>query len=338
MNEFSSRLLENRSGIRKQCSHTQAPGFPLLPGDFEGAAGARGSGQGRSALDWQAAKIEGVTPPIRLIAIDIDGTLLDPQMRVSAANLRALRRAREAGVEIVLVTGRRHAFALPIAQALGFDLWLISSNGAVTRSTGGEFFHRDLLPAGTARKLIGRMDAFRAHAVLTFDRESKGALVIERADELNAAIARWMEKNAEFIEHVVPLEEALVTDPIQMMFCGTVERMAEAQGVLAAAGMEQEITVLKTEYTARNLCIVDILNAGCSKGHAVARWARHRGYLRNQVMAIGDNYNDVEMLEFAGVPFIMGNACAELKQNGWAVTLPNDQSGVAVAVEQVLGV
>jgi Cof subfamily protein (haloacid dehalogenase superfamily) len=279
-----------------------------------------------------------VKPSVRLIAIDIDGTLLDPEMRVSRANLQALRRAREAGAEIVLVTGRRHAFALPIAQALGFDLWLISSNGAVTRSTGGEFFHRDLLPAATARKLIARMQAFRAHAVLTFDREGKGALVIERADELNAAIARWMEKNAEFIELVIPLEEALVTDPVQVMYCGTVARMAEAQAALAAAGMARQITVLKTEYPARNLCIVDILNAGCSKGHAVARWAQHRGYPRNQVMAIGDNYNDVEMLEFAGVPFIMGNACAELKQNGWAVTLPNDQSGVAVAVEQVLGV
>jgi Cof subfamily protein (haloacid dehalogenase superfamily) len=278
-----------------------------------------------------------VKPTVRLIAIDIDGTLLDPQMRISAANLRALRGAREAGVEIVLVTGRRHAFALPVAQALGFDLWMISSNGAVTRSTAGEFFHRDLLPAASARKLIAAMDRYRANAVLTFDRESKGALVIERADELNAAIARWMEKNAALIEYVVPLEGALVSDPVQLMFCGTMARMAEAQAALAAAGMEQQITVLKTEYPARNLCLVDILNAGCSKGHAVARWAQHRGYSREQVMAIGDNYNDVEMLEFAGLPFIMGNACAELKQNGWAVTLGNEESGVAVAIEQALG-
>jgi hydroxymethylpyrimidine pyrophosphatase-like HAD family hydrolase len=54
-------------------------------------------------------------------------------------------------------------------------------------------------------------------------------------------------------------------------------------------------------------------------------------------MAIGDNYNDIEMLAFAGVPFIMGNACDELREKGWAVTLPNDQNGVAAAIEQVLG-
>jgi Cof subfamily protein (haloacid dehalogenase superfamily) len=277
-----------------------------------------------------------VKPNIQLIAIDIDGTLLDPQFQVSEANLAALRRAHQAGVEVVLVTGRRHMFALPIAEALGFDLWLISSNGAVTMSTGGEHFFTDKLPAAAARRLISHMDEFRGNAVLTFDRESKGALVVERTDELHASISRWMEKNAAYIERVVPLEDALVTDPIQAMFCGTLGRMQQAQARLAAAGMANQITVLKTEYVARDLTIVDILNFGCSKGHALERWARRRGIDRNQVMAIGDNYNDVEMLEFAGVPVIMGNACAELKRHGWRETAANDQNGVAAAVEQAL--
>jgi Cof subfamily protein (haloacid dehalogenase superfamily) len=278
-----------------------------------------------------------VKPDIRLLAIDIDGTLLDHRFQITEANLAALRRAREAGVEIVLVTGRRHMFALPIAQALGFDSWLISSNGAVTKSTAGEHFFTDRLPASTARKLIGHMDEFRSSAVLTFDREDRGSLVVEQTEELHASISRWMEKNAAYISLVVPLEDALVVDPIQAMYCGTVARMAQAQARLAQAGMADEITVLKTEYLARDLTIVDVLNYGCSKGHAVERWARHRGLVRNQVMAIGDNYNDVEMLEFAGVPVIMGNACPELKQYGWMITASNEQSGVAVAVEQVLG-
>ena len=276
-------------------------------------------------------------PPIRLIAIDIDGTLLGAQLQISAANLAALRRAREAGIEIVLVTGRRHAFALPVAAMLGFDLWLISSNGAVTRSTQGELFHRDLLPAATARKLMAKMDSFRGNAVVTFDIETRGALALERSDELHASISRWLEKNAAYIEYVAPLERALVTDPVQVMFCGTLARMAEAERTLASAGMGGEITVLKTEYVARDLTIIDVLNQGCSKGHALERWARHRGLTHAQVMAIGDNYNDREMLEFAGVPVIMGNACSELKQNGWMVTLPNDQDGVAAALETVLG-
>ncbi len=274
---------------------------------------------------------------IRLLAIDIDGTLLDPQFQISEANLAALRRAHEAGVEVVLVTGRRHLFAMPIAQALGFELWLISSNGAVTKSTAGEHFWTDKLPAGTARALIARMDEFRGNAVLTFDREGRGALVLEQSDQLHASISRWMERNAAYIERVVPLENALTSDPIQMMYCGTLARMKQAEAQLAAASMADQITVLKTEYVARDLTMLDVLNHGCSKGHALERWARHRGIDRTQVMAIGDNYNDVEMLEFAGVPVIMGNACPELKQFGWTITASNDQSGVAGAVEQVLG-
>ncbi len=94
--------------------------------------------------------------------------------------------------------------------------------------------------------------------------------------------------------------------------------------------------MLRTQYDLRDLCIVDILNAGCSKGHALERWANYRGIDRSEVMAIGDNYNDIEMLTFSGHPVIMGNASDDLKQNGWTITLHNDESGVAAAIEQVL--
>ena len=116
-------------------------------------------------------------PAIRLLAVDIDGTLLDPGFQIPPANREALGRAHQAGVEVVLVTGRRHTFALPIAQQLGFDLWLISSNGALTKSTRGELFHRDLLLAATARKVCGHMRGFRAHTVITFDVEARGSQI-----------------------------------------------------------------------------------------------------------------------------------------------------------------
>ena len=276
-------------------------------------------------------------PPIRLLATDIDGTLLNPQFQISAGDLAALRRAHDAGIEIVLVTGRRHTFALPIAKQLGFDLWLISSNGAVTRSLGGERFHRDLMPAETCRRLCGAMQEFRGNTVLTFDTEGKGAIVLERLDELGESIRRWLEKNMEYIEYVVPIERALTTDPVQAMFCGTMARMSNALKALEQAGMNGLVTVLRTEYPARDLSMIDVLNAGCSKGHALERWAAYRGYGREQVMAVGDNHNDVEMLEFAGYPVIMGNACAELRDRGWTVTRGNDDCGVAAAVEVALG-
>lgn len=274
---------------------------------------------------------------IRLLATDIDGTLLNPQFSISDGDLQALRRAHAAGIEIVLVTGRRHTFAMPIARQLGFDLWLISSNGAVTRSLAGETFHRDMMPAATCRKLCGAMQEFRGHTVLTFDKETKGAIVLERLDELGESIRRWLEKNMEYIEFVVPIESALVSDPVQAMFCGTMARMREALTALDRAGMNGSVTVLRTEYPERDLSMIDVLTAGCSKGHALERWARHRGFRREQVMAVGDNHNDIEMLEFAGHPVIMGNACEELRNRGWTLTRGNDACGLAAAVELALG-
>jgi len=283
-----------------------------------------------------SVKISAVTPSIRLLALDIDGTLLNPQFQISPTDMRALRRAHSQGIEIVVVTGRRHTFALPIVEQLGFDLWVISSNGAITRSLSGETFHRDLLPAETCRELCTSMMEFRGNTVLTFDTEAKGAIVLEHMNELNSSIQRWLEKNLQYIDFVIPIEESLTSNPVQAMFCGQIARMQRAQAALAASGLD--ITVLRTEYVERDLSIVDVLNQGCSKGHALERWAKYRGIAREQVMAIGDNYNDIEMLAFAGVPFIMGNASEELRCNGWAVTLSNDQNGVAAAIEQVLGV
>jgi len=274
---------------------------------------------------------------IQLLALDIDGTLLNPQFQISEDDLLALRRAHAVGIEIVLVTGRRHTFALPIAKQLGFDLWLISSNGAVTRSLGGETFHRDLMPREICRELVGAMQDFRGNTVLTFDKETKGAIVLEHLDELNSSIRRWLEKNMPFIEFVVPIENALTNDPVQAMFCGSMERMTEALQALEGCGMDNRVTILRTEYPVRDLSMIDVLNAGCSKGHALERWAAHRGFRREQVMAIGDNHNDVEMLEFAGHPVIMGNACEELRGRGWNVTLGNDQCGVAAALAEVVG-
>jgi len=92
--------------------------------------------------------------------------------------------------------------------------------------------------------------------------------------------------------------------------------------------------VAVTEYENRDFSFVDVLAAGCTKGATLAEWARRQGYARNEVMALGDNLNDVEMLEAAGLPVVMGNAVPALLARGWPVTASNDEAGVAVAIER----
>ncbi|HET9741929.1 MAG TPA: Cof-type HAD-IIB family hydrolase [Terriglobales bacterium] len=277
-----------------------------------------------------------MTLPVRLIAVDIDGTLIDSTLDVPAANLNALRRAQEAGIHVVLVTGRRHRFAMPVAEQLGFEFCLISSNGAITRTTEGHLHFADLLPVGTAKKLCEHMVEFSASTVLTFDKDERGAIVVERSNDLGSNIQRWIDKNRMYIEETAPIASALVCDPVQAMFCGPIERMAPAEARLLDGSLAAEISVLKTQYEHRDLCILDVLKHGCSKGSALARWAAHLGISREQVMAIGDNYNDLEMLEFAGYPFLMANASEELKRSGFPLTLNNEACGVAAAVEEML--
>ena len=108
--------------------------------------------------------------------------------------------------------------------------------------------------------------------------------------------------------------------------------MRRAMSSLQALPIAPQYTLALTEYEQRNLSMLDVLNEGVTKGTALAEWARRRGIARDEVMAIGDNWNDREMLEFAGLPVVMENAVPELKSPGWKVTLSNDACGVADAI------
>jgi len=112
--------------------------------------------------------------------------------------------------------------------------------------------------------------------------------------------------------------------------------MAAQKQLKKNKGLLSRITALKTQYDERDLCMLDILNRGCTKGAALKRWADAKGYKPEEVMAIGDNYNDIEMLEFAGCAYIMGNATEELRDRGWNETLSNNENGVANAIEAAL--
>jgi Cof subfamily protein (haloacid dehalogenase superfamily) len=275
--------------------------------------------------------------PIRLLALDIDGTLLNSKFKISALDAAALRRTHELGVEIILCTGRRHTFAMPIASLLGFELWLCTSNGAITRSLGGETFHRELLPLKKARRFFDSMRDFQQNMVITFDKEERGALVVDTEHRLEQRVTQWLLTNAPYIQMLHPIDACLIADPIQTMICGPIGFMRAVQSAIEQLPFRADYTVLKTEYPHRDLCLLDVLNNGCSKGHALERWADFRGISRQEIMAIGDNYNDLEMLHVAGVPVVMGNAEAEMKQHGFTETSSNDEHGVAAALQQVLG-
>ena len=286
-----------------------------------------------------------------MIAVDLDGTLLNSQKRVSAEDAEALRAAAARGVEIVPVTGRNFSTALPMVENLLTSGPLIASNGAIIRSKTGETFLRGLLPAGVAGEVLRATRDVRAYTVLTYDQEGQGQFRIEvprnRGDGQavapppdGVAASPWIQKYSAAVRFTESLERALDGDPVEIMFAGPVPLMREVAERLqnGETGTEMRFRLLRTEYPERDFAIMDVIRRDCSKGHAVEAWSRFRGIPPAEIMAIGDNYNDLDMLRFAGVPIVMGNSEAALKQQGWPVTLDCDSGGVARAVERfVLG-
>jgi Cof subfamily protein (haloacid dehalogenase superfamily) len=271
---------------------------------------------------------------IRLLAIDIDGTLLDSRWRVPEQNRLAIARAIERGVQVVLVTGRRFDFARPVIESLPDAVALILNNGALIKSSGGSTLMRCLLPRRIARTVLQATLDFRENAALVFDRPVAGQLVFERIPWDDPIRRGYFERNRRYLSEISPLEAALTEDPIQVMYTGGVADMRRLLGRLRAIDFAADFSLAIAEYETRDFTIVDVIERTCSKANALGEWAGRLGISPKEILAIGDNLNDREMLEFAGVPVIMANAVPELKTRGWPVTLSNDESGVAAAIER----
>jgi Cof subfamily protein (haloacid dehalogenase superfamily) len=272
--------------------------------------------------------------PIRLIALDIDGTLLDSQWKLPEANCAAIAEATRRGIEVVLVTGRRYDFALPIANKIGSPVTMIVSNGALIRTQDGLTHLRHLLPRGIAARVLEITKPWREGTAVVFDRPRENQVMLESMDSQDPMRSAYYERNREFLGIANPLEKCLIEDPIQVMLTEKMQPMQEAERVLRAEQQRGEYGVASTVYPSRDFAMIDVIHPSCSKGASLAEWAALRGIAREEVMAIGDNHNDREMLSFAGVPVVMGNCVPELKNFGWHETRSNDENGVAAAIAQ----
>ncbi len=270
---------------------------------------------------------------IRLVALDIDGTLLDSRGSIPEANRRAVAEALDRGIEVVLVTGRRFDFARPVVETLPGPLTFITTNGALVRTRDGVTLRRRLLEKETARQVLEGTAAFRHTTAVVFDRPDRNQVVYERIDWNDPKRGGYFEAQRRYLAEVDPLEESLTEDPLQVMFTGGFEEMRAVLALLEELVCAEQCVVTSIEYEARDFSLVDVMGAGCSKGSALADVSRALGIRREEILAIGDNLNDVAMLEYAGVAVVMGNAVDELKTLGWPVTRSNDESGVATAIE-----
>lgn len=271
---------------------------------------------------------------IRFIAVDIDGTLLNSQLHVSAANRAAIAEATRRGIEVALVTGRRYDFAMPVARQIDAPLTMIVNNGALVRTNAGETMLRHLLPRETARRVVVETERWRYATAVVFDRPQANQIMLERIDWNDPTRKGYYERNRKYLAETSPLQDCLDEDPIQVMFTGTVTKMREVDTALQSLPFVESFGVAATVYDDKDFAMIDVIRAGVTKGATLAEWTALRDVPPEEIMAIGDNHNDLEMLSFAGVPVVMGNCVSVLKQRGWHMTASNDEDGVAAAIEQ----
>lgn len=270
--------------------------------------------------------------PIRLIAIDLDGTLLNSRSEVSAANQQALQAATARGVHVAVVTGRRAQSARKYVEQVPCPVTLISSNGALITASSGEVVYRDFLPKSAAQQVLAISREYRSYVAVLFDVPGRGQVVMQDGAVSTGPLGWYLAQSAAYLEQVTDLETVLKTDPIQLVFGGPPTSIEPIEPLLAQSPAGPYIHLTWTKYLTRNVSLLDVMNRGCSKGAALAFWAERCGITPNNVMAIGDNFNDLEMLQFAALPVLMGNRSPGLDGKGWPVTLSNDEDGVAAAI------
>ncbi len=271
---------------------------------------------------------------IKLLALDIDGTLLTPLGELTPRNSAAINRARRSGVQIALVTGRRFNSARELVQRLELDVPLVSHNGALTKNIETlETLDYHPLDTEIARSIIGVGREYGADMICCDDPDGLGKMVLDGVSKDNKSLHRYLDKYRDSVVEVSDLLEYVNHPPIQMMFSGHCDPMDDFEQNLKAA-VGGQIQLFKTRYRSADLTILDALSVSASKGSSLAMLARKHGVAREEIMAIGDNHNDLTMLRYAGLGVVMANAEDELKQMGFELTSSNEEDGVAEAIDR----
>ena len=268
--------------------------------------------------------------PFRLLVLDIDGTLLTSGKAISPRTRAAIAAARARGVRLVLATGRRYPSARPVAEDIGGEVPLVLHNGALVVEDG-EVIRCRPLPRDVAARVVNFARDRGLDPVVHCGQQGEGLLLVERRARKAGLVSYYLERSA---AHVVEVADAaaLTDDPMQVMLGGAPEEMRGLRPLLERTTLG-EARVERTVYPRTGVEILDVLHPAVGKASAVAFLQQRYGVAAEETLAIGDNWNDREMLEQAGRGFVMGGADLELRGLGLPVLPTSDEDGVAVAIE-----
>lgn len=266
------------------------------------------------------------TSPIRLIAIDIDGTLLNPQNEMTPRVEKAIRGVLAQDIQIVLATGKSRNAALPFIEKLGILSAGIFLQGLILNDVQGKVLHQQTLDTNLLLRALTILEDRGFQAILY---SGTRILVRHRSPETDAALIPFHEPAPEAIgplqnvAGVLPINKLLIVGEPQAVTAlrWQLGHVVSSAGRLMQAGWPN---------------MLELLPSGASKGAMLARLLADLEIPPSAVMAIGDAENDIEMIRLAGIGVAMGNASAPVKEAARWVTASNDEDGVAVALEKYI--
>ncbi|HHX94524.1 MAG TPA: HAD family phosphatase [Clostridia bacterium] len=264
---------------------------------------------------------------IKLVAIDLDGTLLDNDKKISGRAKEAIRSVRKEGIGVTLATGRMFYSTRPYADELGLSLPLITYQGALVKVSGtGEVLYERHVDAGLSQVIV----EMAKEEGLTLNFYIDDYVLVEKITPEAESYARTFNARLREVgdlrryDHLSPLK-LLVIDYDEEHLDALAEKCRKVFGDVL------HITKSMPEY-------LEFLHPQATKAFGVDAVARHMGLSPQEVMAVGDSYNDVEMFDYAGVSVVMGNARDEIKEKADYVTRSNDDDGVAEVLEKLVKV
>lgn len=271
---------------------------------------------------------------IKLICIDMDGTLLIDQQNISKENKDAIKGAISKGVHVAITTGRVYDCAKLYSDEIGLKTPIIASNGAFIGGSNGEVIYNNPLNYSEVNDFLKLTDKYNLYSYLT---ANFGIVSTTELPENHIyKILNNRLKNDEKIklEVIDNIEDACSLYPNELLkgVCvekDDTEKLMKAKYELKKLNPELEIVSSWDDN-------FEIMKKGSSKGEAVAQLAKHFNLKRDEIMCIGDSENDLSMIEYAGVGVAMGNAIDKVKEAAQYVTTPNTESGVAKAIRKFI--
>ena len=271
----------------------------------------------------------------KLIALDIDGTLADSDGRITERTKEVVHRVAQTGATIVVATGRRFITAKPRVSQLDFpEVLLAPHNGAILKRFNGELLHHQLLSCTIAKKVVQiSKELGLCPVVFEGTQDSANIFVEDYGDQLSDWERGYLEENRPYLNWVDNLATDLPGDVIEIISVVPAAKVDEITTIFQER-LNGQVKPIPVIIANGRLAFLGLSHAKVGKDLPLRYLAEKMEIQPSEILAIGDNYNDLDMLQFAGTGIIMENADEALKQHGFYVTASNDADGVAAALER----